>query len=280
MANSDSISNSEIERNQKIKQLMQAAIRGKVDEVKEILQQKIEVDAIDSTDPEKNTALHLAAENGQLNVVRFLLNKGADPMKTRQDENGRNAFHLSAGNGHTDIVALILERAKSLDINKTGKLGMTALYRAATNGHMATVRLLLFYGADPNKPDLFGMTASESAALSKHLAIVKLLKIFSAISFCVKEEEVLLDAKAIQNAYVAKTGTQEFSNKPLFEQIFKQRIEQVLKTIWELHHLEIRQNLINLKVQENDLDPSLALAKDLLKDYIFYKINRKLATQI
>jgi len=279
MANSDSISNSEAERNQKIKQLMQAAIDGKVEEMRKILQQKIEVDVIDSTDPEKNTALHLAAENGQLNVVRFLLDKGADPMKTRQNKNARNAFHLAAGNGHTDIVALILKRAKNLDINKTGKLGMTALYRAATNGHVATVRLLLFYGADPNKPDLFGMTASESATLSKHLAVTKLLKTFSAISFCVKEEEILLDVKAIQNAYVAKASTQEFLDKSLFEQIFEQKVEQLLKTIWELHYPEIKQNLINLKVSENDLDPSLALAKDLLKDYIFYKINRKLITQ-
>jgi ankyrin repeat protein len=61
--------------------------------------------AIDSVDDRENTALMLAAKNGQTEVVRFLLSKGAD--KGLRDANGLTALEHAKGQGHQDIVQLL-----------------------------------------------------------------------------------------------------------------------------------------------------------------------------
>jgi hypothetical protein len=61
--------------------------------------------AIDSVDDRENSALMLAAKNGQTEVVRFLLSKGAD--KGLRDANGLTALAHAKGQGHQDIVQLL-----------------------------------------------------------------------------------------------------------------------------------------------------------------------------
>ena len=51
------------------------------------------------------TPLCVAAENGHLDVVRALLNAGAD--KTIADKNGRKPIDVAGRRGHDAIVALL-----------------------------------------------------------------------------------------------------------------------------------------------------------------------------
>ena len=54
---------------------------------------------------EGRTALHLAAAQGQLDVVRYLLACGTDPQPV--DRWGGTPLSDAKGNGHTDVADLL-----------------------------------------------------------------------------------------------------------------------------------------------------------------------------
>jgi len=62
------------------------------------------------------TLLHLAAERGHVDVVSFLLGKGAEVNKTRQ--NGATALYAAAHNGRVEVVKTLLNKGQSININK------------------------------------------------------------------------------------------------------------------------------------------------------------------
>jgi ankyrin repeat protein len=117
------------------------------------------------------TALHWAAESGHEAVMRLLLDQGADIAA--KDERGRTALHWAAENGHEAVVRLLLDQGA--DIAAKDGEGRTALHWAAESGHEAVVRLLLDQGADVAANDGEGWTALHCAAGSGHEAVVRLL---------------------------------------------------------------------------------------------------------
>ncbi|KAL9117806.1 MAG: hypothetical protein Q9187_005651 [Circinaria calcarea] len=54
------------------------------------------------------TALHVAAEKGDLSIVRLLLESSDIPVNAR-DAQGSTALHLAAAGGYCDVVRLLLE---------------------------------------------------------------------------------------------------------------------------------------------------------------------------
>ncbi len=58
-------------------------------------------------------ALHLAARNGHIDVVKILIEQGVD--MNEQDKDRRNALHLAAHNGHRAVVKLLIKNGCSLD---------------------------------------------------------------------------------------------------------------------------------------------------------------------
>jgi ankyrin repeat protein len=87
---------------------------------------------------EKEAALVLAAENGQTDTVRALLDAGAnvhvvDDMPLR----------LAALNGHADTVKALLDAGADVHADEDA-----ALLLAAGDGHAGTVKALLDAGAD------------------------------------------------------------------------------------------------------------------------------------
>ena len=115
--------------------------------------------------------LVLAAEEGHLEVVRLLLESGAD--KDTAGTNSWTALHFAALNGHFQVVRLLLEAGADKDAADTG--GWTALRIAAEEGHLEVVRLLLEAGADKDAADTDGDTALHIAALGGRLEVVRLL---------------------------------------------------------------------------------------------------------
>ena len=71
------------------------------------------------------TALHTAAENGHLQVVRLLLEGGASCDQARTSD-GTTALILASCNGHLEVVRLLLENGASCDQARTSD-GTTAL---------------------------------------------------------------------------------------------------------------------------------------------------------
>jgi ankyrin repeat protein len=56
-------------------------------------------------DPDASTALHMAVRNGYLRVIRFLLERGADPGL--KDANGRTALDLAREQGRAPLIAAL-----------------------------------------------------------------------------------------------------------------------------------------------------------------------------
>jgi ankyrin repeat protein len=89
------------------------------------------------------TALMVAAKAGKAEVLKLLLEKGADPLvKTSR---GDTAISYAAASGDKDVLMILL--------NKTGKKGSDLdddLIRAVNDGHKDVVKVLLEKGADVN----------------------------------------------------------------------------------------------------------------------------------
>ena len=91
----------------------------------------------------KQTPLHLACTKGQLDMVKYLVENGADLYHT--DKNNSTSLMIASNRGHQGIVQYLL----SLDdisnhlLNAVNKEGSTALHEAAGSGRWNIVKLLL-----------------------------------------------------------------------------------------------------------------------------------------
>ena len=90
---------------------------------------------LNSRDSDNKTPLMIAACNGKMEAVNYLLEKGADP--SLRDKFGRNSLHDASDGGNVTIIETILSRG--LDINSRDSDNNTALMIAACNGKMEAV---------------------------------------------------------------------------------------------------------------------------------------------
>jgi ankyrin repeat protein len=102
------------------------------------------------------TPLISAAREGHIEVVRTLLENGADPNLRGGLNNWYPLMHAVHKNQLESAQAL-LERGA--DVNARGAHGDTALMMAAGYGRTEIVRLLLRRGADPRMRGVHGETA-------------------------------------------------------------------------------------------------------------------------
>jgi len=91
-----------------------------------------------------------AAKYGNLDAIRFLLDKGLDTVSSVNSD-GDTALHLAAGGGNEDIVAELLD--KHAEVNSRGAEKRTPLHVAADNGRTGVMTLLLDREADINAQD-------------------------------------------------------------------------------------------------------------------------------
>jgi ankyrin repeat protein len=118
--------------------------------------------------------LSFASVGGHTDVVRLLLEHGADPNETRTDD-GATPLWDASSNGHFDAVKLLLKGGA--DANKPRSAdGTTPLFVATWQKHPDVVKLLLDRGANPNKAEIIdGRTPLWQASRMGHDEVVKLL---------------------------------------------------------------------------------------------------------
>lgn len=117
------------------------------------------------------TALHFAAESGNLEVVKALLDAKANPNAA--DRTGRSPVTVAAEKKQGDALKLLIASGGNIELKD--QLGGTPLVWAAGLGNADTVGILLAAGANPNVVDRQGMTPLIWAATIGQHETVELL---------------------------------------------------------------------------------------------------------
>ncbi|PON29848.1 hypothetical protein TGAM01_v201214 [Trichoderma gamsii] len=111
------------------------------------------------------TPLLDAAARGSVAIVKALLDKGAD-LNYKIGTSGTPLSH-AIRRGHAEIVKILLEGGANLD--------RMSLFIAAKHGQEVVVKALLERGVDPNRQDCFNRSSLSYAAQKGYTAVVKIL---------------------------------------------------------------------------------------------------------
>jgi ankyrin repeat protein len=150
------------------KQLFDAAINGNIDVVRDMLAKGADINSEDSN---KDTALIFASYNGHTQIVDLLIKAGAN--LNLQNSYKSTALILAASYGYIEIVELLIKAGADLNIQNNNK--NTALTLASFKGYTEIVDLLIKAGADINSQNNVKDTALTLAASYGYTEIVELL---------------------------------------------------------------------------------------------------------
>lgn len=133
---------------------VQAAINSKAD--------------FDACDEEHNTALHLAAQRGHIEIVKVLLKHGTNCH--RKNLTGATALHLAVEHGHEETVKILL--ANGSKINALDNNLNTPLIIAIQNSKIELSKLLIAKGAKLDEKNKDGNTALHLASAKNDIGLV------------------------------------------------------------------------------------------------------------
>ena len=133
-----------------IEPLALAAARGHAGAVRLLLDARASVDARANTCG--RSALHRAAEEGHLDVITALIERGADVLSSQL--NGQCALYSASAGGHAELVAAL--PASGAAVEQRDLLGATPLIAACEGGHLAACNALLAAGAAAGAVDSNG----------------------------------------------------------------------------------------------------------------------------
>lgn len=124
---------------------------------------------LDARSRNGDTALMIAAFNGDTGAASRLIEKGAEINRP-----GWTALHYAAASGSLPIVRALLEHSAYIDAESPNKT--TPLMMAARAGHEKVVLLLLQEGADVLLKNELGLDAIDFAKSQERTSVVRLLE--------------------------------------------------------------------------------------------------------
>lgn len=134
--------------------LLEAAKSGDLDAVVRIISDSPANINCKDFDGRESTPLHFAAGYNRIDVLRYLLEQGAD-VEAR-DTGGLVPLHNACAYGHLAIAELLVKHGA--DVNASDKWKYTPLHEAASKGKLEICKLLLLSGADPKRKGRDGKT--------------------------------------------------------------------------------------------------------------------------
>ena len=120
-------------------------------------------------------ALHYAAIEGRFALLKLFIGINGVDVNLANVMSGETALHLSARKGHLEIVKYLLS-LPNLDRNATCAMRRTALHVALWHGHLEVAECLLAAGVDPSSVDSCGETPLHLAVNTCDLRIIRLVK--------------------------------------------------------------------------------------------------------
>ncbi len=152
--------------------IYEASSLGDLEQVKQLV--KRDPEKVKSYSAEGFPALGLAAFLGQGNVVKYLLDNGADVNAVAKNPTGYTALTGAVSTGRKEIAELLLK--KGANVNHQYEEGFTALMEASASGNVEMTKLLLTHGANVNAKTKESKTALSYALEKGHQETLALLK--------------------------------------------------------------------------------------------------------
>jgi ankyrin repeat protein len=118
--------------------------------------------------------LGLAAFFNHLDVVEYLLVKGAEVNSASRNQMKVMPLHSAVARGSLEIARALLEQGAQVNVAQQDDF--TPLHEAAQNGQVEMARLLLDYGADVNAKLANGKTPLALAEEYQHAEVAGLLE--------------------------------------------------------------------------------------------------------
>lgn len=144
--------------------IFEAAALGRTDVVRTLLQSSPEL--AHATSPDGFSALGFGAYLGHLDVVRVLLEAGADPNRLSQNAIGAAPLHSALSGGFVEIAKhLVLNGA---DPNLASQEGWTPLHYCGDLGDADLTRWMMDHGAMSGPVNREGLSASAHARQVGH----------------------------------------------------------------------------------------------------------------
>ncbi|KAL8653416.1 MAG: hypothetical protein Q9210_002111 [Variospora velana] len=158
-------------------ELFRAARDGNIGRLKEAMQPSLDVNALQG--PTGLAPLHVAAANGHIDAIQFLLENGADvDLCSRYKE---TALNKAAFGAHTEAVRILLDAGAQTSV-RPGHEVDTPLYsvfqdqKSVSARQVKIIQLLLDRGFDINAPiNSLGTRLITMAVISNSLGLVKIL---------------------------------------------------------------------------------------------------------
>ena len=131
-----------------------------------------------------NTLFFLCANNGNVAVMKQLarqydINPNEIPPNMGQMHKGFTPLQIAAQEGHLDVVNFLLNESE-IDVQAINEVGQTALHSAASKGYTAIVAAMLRYWPSAEYKALMAQVEIDSpenlAKQEGHFGVVKLIK--------------------------------------------------------------------------------------------------------
>ncbi len=131
-----------------------------------------ETNLINNVNQDGKSLLHKASEEGNLDKIVVLLEKGANVEQG--DRRGRQPFHIAAMYGHYEAFKLLINQRQA-NIKAKTKLSSPVLIQAAIGGNIDLISYLISKGANVNDMNDNKYTVLNFATYNGHVEAIKLL---------------------------------------------------------------------------------------------------------
>ena len=121
--------------------------------------------------PEADKELVIAADDGNIELVKKLLSQGV-PVNAKIDPHGETALHVAANRRNMEVVELLI--SEGADVNAKTKVGRNTPLHEVRSKEIA--ELLIDNGADVNATNDNGDTPLDSAIKNKRNEAADLLR--------------------------------------------------------------------------------------------------------
>jgi ankyrin repeat protein len=128
-------------------------------------------ESLEATDYRDQTPLIMAAEYGEMEIVRYLVEQGANVNATTPVGDGEQTpLRKAIERGDYEMVRFLVQNGA--EVNQENQFGWTPLMTAARTGNIEIMRYMLDEGADPTARTESGQTITRIASDAGYTDIV------------------------------------------------------------------------------------------------------------